>query len=437
MTKPDSPLGRLLGPLHTSSFLTSFWPARAFHVRVDPRGWPAWLHSELLERPANLDAVYRGRVDVTRGNRAQYRVEGAPVSRWVEDLGLTARLSDMDRYLPGAAAWLRALELELGIPAQSCELNAFLNAPGVGLSAHCDPYEHLLIHVTGTKRIGLYPSPAGSYYSASHSLVYTPTPREAAQRPEGFSDWGRDLPSDAQQIELEPGSVLFMPRGCYHETRGGDEGPSISLVVRMLIPSHADLLLEYLRDYLAQSAAWRAPAAGAWSPDEQARRAQRDALQGLLRATAPRLAELDMEHLLAHARQLPPDGAVSPLARFVRNPSILVQTDVAQGKVCIRSELGLGPSFDAALSSSALGLLAQVACLRAPFSFGELCERFRSWDPPALSMIVRFLQHQAVLIELTVEPFCLARDELQFRPVEAEQVHACAQATLQSSSQEA
>ena len=405
MSQAQSSLATLLGTASASSFLTTCWPARVFHTRLDPAGWPPWLRSDLLDQPAKLDAIYRGRVDVTRGRRAQYRVEGAPVSRWVDDLGLTVRLTEMERYLPGAAEWLRGLERELGIPSGSCELNAFLNAAGAGLSAHCDPSEHLLIHVKGRKQIGLYPSPEGSYYSASHSLVYTPSPREAAQRPEGFPVWHRALPEDAQRLELLPGSVVFMPRGCYHETLGGDEGPSLSLVVRMLVPNYADLLLGYLRDYLVQDPAWRTPAMGAWSADERARESQCDRLKALLEASAPQLAQLDTQRMIA---RLPRGGADQPLlstTRFVRNPSVCVDIDAHAGKVRVHAELGLGASTDAPLSAQACSLVADIAALRAPCSFAALCDRFSSWDAASLSMVVRFLVRCSVLIELPVEPY--------------------------------
>lgn len=396
MATMQSALDQLLTDESARAKWHACFPHRPFHIRVDPGTWPSWLQDELIQDPKRFNPLY-AQVEVTAGKRAQYRVSGAPVSRWVEDLGLTVRLEAVHHHLPGSCAWLSLLEQELGLPPGRCKLDAFLNARGMGLGAHCDPYEHLLIQVRGTKEVGLLPSPPGSYYHASHALTFAPSAREALERAEGFPSWGPDLPKEAERVVLTPGSMLFMPRGCYHETRGGADEVAITLVVQLAIPSYLDRFVDYLRDYLAQSARWREPMNGACPAKSEA------TLRDLLRDTAPQLAKLDVAGIIARRD---PRSGIPPLApelRMVRNPSILVQALPERGALRLGEECGLGERRDYPLSAAALALVDAIACVRAPISLSELCAKLPGWDAASIETTVRFLLRHQVFVALQVE----------------------------------
>lgn len=398
-----SPLAALLGPEQAARFRGQHFPGRLFHHQADAACWPAWLQSEALQRTSALDPLYRGELDATRGGRATYRLAGASPSRLVDDLGLTVRLGELDQHLVGATAWLRALEQELGLPVRSCALHGFVNAPGVGLGAHCDPSEHLLIHVRGRKHIQVAPSAEGSFYGRSHSLHLAPSASDAAQREAGYAEWGAHLPPDAETIELRPGAVLFMPRGCYHETRGGDDGVSLSVVVRMHIPSYAELWVDYLRDYLGQDAAWRTPAAGAWSTDAAARAAHHDRLGTLIAAASSQLAALDRAPPFA-PRDANTD--VTACTRFVRNPAVLLEVDSQRSVLAVREEQGHGATRENdKLGPSALELVERIGAYGVPFTLAELQRAHAGWDEEALRSIVSFLVRQQVLIAVHVERY--------------------------------
>jgi hypothetical protein len=81
-----------------------------------------------------------------------------------------------------------------------------------------------------------------------------------AQYPEGLPAW-TELPEQATEALLVPGSVLWLPRGTYHETRGEGDVASAALVVQLELPSDAEVLLSYLRRYLVQDERWRVPVA--------------------------------------------------------------------------------------------------------------------------------------------------------------------------------
>lgn len=411
-TNAVTPLAALLGHDHAARFVAQHWPDRIFHAHVDPSAWPEFLRLPAWSDPHEIDAFYRGPIDVTRGAIGQYKVSGASVSGWVTDLGLAARLSELERTLPGAGPWVAALGRELGVPAGSGRLNAFVNPPGVGLGVHCDPVEHLLIHVAGEKTIRLHANPAGPHVTASHAIAFTPSSREGVQYPEGLPAWS-SLGDRGETVLLRPGSVLFMPRGTYHETLGGDAGVSASLVVQFELPNLADLTLAYLHEYLLQHPRWRRPAAGAWGDDPAVADRLRGELEALLGELAPRLSQLTVDRIFAtHRRTLTSNvstpgsrpSALRPDDRFVRNPSVQVALD-PEGVIRLTRNLGRGRSARLALGPRAAAVVDALAAIPRPLTFAEVVDRFEDWEPESLAEIVAFLVRRDVLVPLVPEPW--------------------------------
>lgn len=392
-------LAALLGAEAAARFTAESWPDRVFVAHTDRTQWPEFLRLSAWSDPQEIDRIHRGPVDVTRGNVGQYHVTGASISGWVGDLGLAARLADLDRTLPGAAAWLAGLEAELGVPPGSARLNGFVNPPGVGLGAHCDPLEHLLIHVAGEKAIRVVDNPAGRHVAASHALSFTPKSHECVQYPDGMPGW-RSLADLGEPIHLRPGSVLLMPRGTYHETHGMGDTPSVSLVVQFELPSLADAALAYLREYLLQSPQWRTPAVrgaeGFASAGER--------LQGLLADLATRLPSLSATRMLeTHRRPLVAAG-IRGDDRFVRNRAIQVERD-AEGALYLAANLGRGRVARQGLGPDPAELVVALAAIDRPVSFAEITERFDDWEADSLAEIVAFMVRKEIFVRLVPQPW--------------------------------
>ena len=122
------------------------------------------------------------------------------------------------RVLPAAPAFLQELELALGIPI-SAGLSAFVNAPGSGLALHHDRFDQLLFQIRGSKRFRYL----ANRYVEQPSVQFTPfatAPLEWAQSyRHGFPRSTQALLEEQlETVELEPGSVIFMPGGLWHTT---------------------------------------------------------------------------------------------------------------------------------------------------------------------------------------------------------------------------
>ena len=63
------------------------------------------------------------------------------------------------------------------------------------------------------------------------------------------------MPADSRSIVLEPGSLLFVPRGVWHSTHASSD--ALSLNFTYSAPTWIDLLMAALRSRLAQASEWR------------------------------------------------------------------------------------------------------------------------------------------------------------------------------------
>lgn len=393
----DTSLSSLLGHSDAELFMQRHWPERAFVVHRTLEALPAVLRPSLVLDPSQLTRVYRGIVEVTNGKRGQFRLTGADPSVYFDVLGLAARFSELDGYLPGATPWLRELEKDLGVPEGAAQLHAFINAENIGLSAHCDPTEHIVIQLAGTKTFRLRHNPLTRHPSMSHSAEREPTRNALAQATHGFPDWP-ELPDDAETVELAPGSVLFMPRGMYHETRGGKGGRSVTLVIQVAMPNYAQLVTRYLADYLAQSPAWRAPAVGAWSTDTSTCEHAASRLAELIAEITTGKHPISAAHVLRHAQGGSAAQAFEWGAYLQRNPACHATLRMDAESVVVR----VGER-EVRLDAEAHEVLTFLLERRERFDFGELCRFFESWDERALAMMCRFLVSTRALLVLPLE----------------------------------
>lgn len=410
MTRKHVALQALLHDLPAETFLGSCWPERHVVAHGAVERLPELLRTGPLADPRALSAAYRGPVEVTSGGKGQYRVDGQEARVFFEELGLTARFERLEDMLPGAKPWLAALERDLGVPAGAATLQAFVNGSGSGLTAHCDAYEHFVIHLRGHKQFRVMQHPKARFPGVYHSARLSPAVSHFAQCPEGFPVW-KTLPRAAETIDLRPGSVLFMPRGCYHSTRGGDAGePALTVVIRIDAPTYADVLTAYLHDYLRQDERWRAPVVGGWSRRARERTAARRALRERLDELGEVVGTLSPAAMLRARDSLPAQiDAIDLDTRFQRDPSTLVEVrEDAEADVVtveVTRNLGEGERHALTLARIAAPALEWVARRRRPFSLRMLADGFEDWDVDSLAAILAFMTKERALCLLPFEAF--------------------------------
>jgi 50S ribosomal protein L16 3-hydroxylase len=372
---------------------------------------PAFMREGLLGSIEGLCRGYTGQLDVAGGSTGEgLQVGVADVNPWaLLKLGLTVYFKDLRRLLPGAPGFLQQLEHALGVPT-SAGLSAFVNAPGSGLALHHDRFDQLLFQIRGRKLFRYLPN----RYVEQPSVQFTPfasAPPEWGQSyRHGFPRSTQDLvEQQLESVELEPGSVIFMPGGVWHTTAEQPDN-ALSVVVAVRAPSRLDVALNLIRYYAAQSPAWRESAYTAWSSDPDLAEHEQSAFAQLFAELGERLTRLPTEDAFA-ALSLDafskgtlteyPQGA--RFARFIKlpNSSATFEPDAELGKLrcVVKSGPFNRPPVETVLAfeTHARGVVEWVLRSERAFSTDELCDRFDEFQATELLNLLEGLARAALI----------------------------------------
>lgn len=226
--------------------------------------------AELTALPivASLDDLLRIWPDVVQAHLPDVRDESHAVSVSPHDArklfanGMGLLFDEVTRYAPSLVPWLDAIRSDLGLSARTQQRCLVYATPaGNGTAWHFDHNVNFVLQVHGTKTWSLAPN----------AHVERPLVRHTVGQPtdDELQSYARlpmldGVPADVREIVLEPGSLLFVPRGVWHATRATTD--ALSLNFTFTAPTWLDLMTAALRSRLALSPAWRetaAPAAAA------------------------------------------------------------------------------------------------------------------------------------------------------------------------------
>lgn len=170
--------------------------------------------------------------------------------------GMSLLFNDIDTVSPALARWLLAIrrDLELSALTQSRCL-VYATPAGKGTAAHFDQNTNFVLQLHGTKEWRLATNDHVERPLTRHTIGLPPDPELQTYAHLPMPD---RMPDDAQSIVLNPGSLLFVPRGVWHETHATHD--ALSLNFTYSAPTWLDLLGAAMRSRLALSPAWRATA---------------------------------------------------------------------------------------------------------------------------------------------------------------------------------
>ena len=165
---------------------------------------------------------------------------------------------------------------------------------GEGTRLHFDANANFIIQIRGSKQWVLAPN---------HS-VKNPTERfttgslemPAALEKQCHAMLLDEVPQDAIEIDMQPGCVLFVPRGYWHATTTFED--SLSLNFTFSQPTWADVFTKSLHEYLLTSADWRGLADGLESLDKNRRDQSLQNFDILVKKIAEELPKISTKNLL-------------------------------------------------------------------------------------------------------------------------------------------
>ena len=151
--------------------------------------------------------------------------------------GATIILSNLQERLPKLADFCRALEKVFTARVQT---NIYLTpAHSQGFKAHYDGHDVLVLQVEGTKEWRIYDTP-----------VALPLADQ------GFDPAEVPIGEETDRFVLEPGDMVYVPRGLTHDAVSTDQ-TSLHITTGLMVRSWADLLTEAVRMMAHDNVAFR------------------------------------------------------------------------------------------------------------------------------------------------------------------------------------
>jgi 50S ribosomal protein L16 3-hydroxylase len=179
---------------------------------------------------------------------------------------------------PVLEEWLAEIHAELGLPRSTYSRCMIYATPdGKGTAAHFDQNINFVLQIHGTKTWWLAPNETFENPTERFTIGQPLDPELASY---AMAEPPKTMPEPQQKIVLEPGSMLFVPRGYWHRTEASGEALALNFTFSQ--PTYIDLFLAALRSRLTLSHEWRALADGVTSSDEARRAIAAEKLDHLL-----------------------------------------------------------------------------------------------------------------------------------------------------------
>ena len=137
----------------------------------------------------------------------------------------------------------------LGAPHKKLLASFFLTPASGGATRHFDAHENFTIQLTGAKRWIVGDAPAVIAPPDGHVQGHALAPSLAGLMP-------GPAPETEHAVDLQPGRLLYVPRGTYHRTGAGETSWSLNLSYGCTM--WLDLLNTALRRRLSAAPGWRA-----------------------------------------------------------------------------------------------------------------------------------------------------------------------------------
>lgn len=304
LSSPHTPSGihTLFPHVPQALFFNEFWPETlaVFHGPLERI--PEMSQVPGLQSVGALLSVWPGLLRLA--DRYGGREVDPNQARALYAKGHHLAFSDAEQVFPVLKGMLERLRWDLQLP-----INTFGRCPvyaspdGSGEALHFDQNANFIIQLKGEKLWQVAPNrhltrPTDRYTTAH------PVPSAELQM-YGPSALPTSLPLDAETVHMKPGSVLFLPRGYWHQTQA--VGESLSLNFTFDQPTWADLLPPDTRRRVLQQSAWRALALGAGNLDATAAQRAVSTLQALVQALPEELRDIDAEQAIG--RMTPTEAA--------------------------------------------------------------------------------------------------------------------------------
>lgn len=357
-------LEQLIEPLTVEEFTGSVWPHRRHVSHGDlARFGEIAAIPELASLENLLDHI--DRVDPSGiavqawftdadGKHTQATVSARSARALYGLRQVTIVVDNIERIFPAIQSYLERVSGQLPSPQDPVSCHVYASPIGKGTRMHFDRQENFFLQMRGCK-IWTIAENANVRVPHQNFAVGNPIPGEMSTYCPVFAS---RMPEGRERVELKPGSVLYVPRGYWHEAETSEE--SLALTLTFPTRSWVDVVASKLRSTLVRREEWREPVVARGDPDAY--------LARLIAELPEHLRGLTLADLL--------DDAVRPTRyRLVPGKILAFDRDAVQG----HWKLKFRHSSDEAemrIDSELAPIVSWTMTFGRPFTLGEVTEQF-------------------------------------------------------------
>jgi hypothetical protein len=276
-TNDESVLRTLLAPVTPETFVSEYWAKRPLYVKGDPQRYSGLLDMAAFERAVcDSGPIPAGALRVSfdkktaAGRSAPAPSPTSPISTVaLADAqrafalfgeGATLCLSQMESRVPSLLPILAAVKRELGYPG-TVRFSAYLSPPRSGYNWHFDARIACTLQLAGKKRWRYSSQPVTPWPQSNGTLFGDGTVRYAVGSEFTRTNTGLAPPDerDVSEALLEPGDLLVLPAGVWHEACSED-GISLALNLSFSRMTYGLLVQQLLDSLLSVDPDWRSAA---------------------------------------------------------------------------------------------------------------------------------------------------------------------------------
>ena len=174
------------------------------------------------------------------------------------EAGATLCATELESRVPRLAHFAAAIKRQLGYPGR-INFNSYLSGPGSGLNWHFDARIASTLQLEGSKR-WRYANLAVEWPRGNGAMMTDGTARYTDATALARAEWERLAPlekSAVTEVVLEPGDLLVLPAGTWHDAAGG-AGGSLALNLAFVPIAYTPIIGDLLDSVLIGDPGWRA-----------------------------------------------------------------------------------------------------------------------------------------------------------------------------------
>jgi hypothetical protein len=231
---PRNALQTLLAPLAVGEFLAEHYGRVACRLRGPADRFTfldfGWATVERLLPVMDARGGLKIQFLDQAGRHVEVPIEGHQ-ARALLEAGMTLCCAGLERMHAGLSGIAREVKLALSL-AGPVGFNCYVSPPGKGFGLHFDSHEVMILQLEGKKRWWFSTRPAVAHPYAN--LVASSANIQLYQ--EAFPGADIRLPAreELEACILEPGDLLYLPAGCWHQAEAIERSTALTLALSSL-----------------------------------------------------------------------------------------------------------------------------------------------------------------------------------------------------------